>query len=204
MSLNLSVDGALTGDNLLQENVERAVLQRQQQFDRVGESLRQAQCEKIEQLIKQLKQDGILSEAEKTLLRQWIVGDACSYLAADNSYSHHLSEYRRLQLLVGGYDGRELSESALCELQGVLLQLQHLGQAIVHYLQQQQRILQFDQALEGGLSAMAREIFINQLQEKMKSPQQCADEHSRKLTWDTLSGRYSTAIDRSGGGLSNA
>lgn len=85
-----------------------------------------------------------LSDEDVATIRQWIVGDADSYLRHESDLEGWTEEYARLEGVLAGYEGRPLTEGDLLELKGILEDAVRVAHDIANLLEKRERVQRFD------------------------------------------------------------
>ena len=140
---------------------------------RMNETLRELWQEKMrptaEELIFRLKSGRKLSAKDIETLREWIVGDAEYYAKLENNFNDWISETKRLFTVVSPYKNSELSEKELRNLQAYLLDLQHVLDDVIRYLETKARLSRFEAALSKGIDKESAEELADLINLKLKS-----------------------------------
>ncbi len=124
---------------------------------------------KIAEILGKLAANGQLSAEEAALTRMWIVGDAESYINAENDLNGWLEEYKRLAGVLRGFEGRDCSEQDAMKLSGILEDAIRTSYDIANFLEKKDRIAKFDRALSDGVDDDEREILVRVLNGKLRS-----------------------------------
>ncbi len=120
-------------------------------------------------IINNLAGGGQLSTDEIALVRIWIVGDAESYIKAENDYILWTAEYQRLVGVLQGFENKECSEQDALRLIGILEDAIRVSFDIANFLEKKERIFKFDQSLADGVDADEKEILVRVLTGKFRS-----------------------------------
>jgi len=117
--------------------------------------------------IKSLENGEPLTEADKDLIRTFLVSDAEQYLTVENNYGDWLSELTRL---VADMKARACTADrhTIGELRGVLKDAIRLVPDIRNYLDEKQRVEKLSAALQ-TLDPAAREMLAKLLREQLRS-----------------------------------
>lgn len=119
------------------------------------------------QAIKRLEKGSPLTEADKDVIRTFLVSDAEHYLTVENNYGDWLNELKRLvndlQLR-----SRTADRHTIGEMRGVLKDAIRLVPDIRNYLEEQQRVQKFTNALQ-TLDQQSRDMLANLLRDQLKS-----------------------------------
>lgn len=113
-----------------------------------------------------------LSDADVEIARHWIVGDADSYLRHENNLREWTAEYERLEKVLAGYEGRQLHETDLLELKGILEDAVRVAHDISNHLEKQERVARFDAMFQDPAhwSPEDRQRLAGLLRGKLDSP----------------------------------
>lgn len=124
-------------------------------------------ADEAKQAIKRLEKGSPLTEADKDVIRTFLVSDAEHYLAVENNYGDWINELKRLvndlQLR-----SRTADRHTIGEMRGVLKDAIRLVPDIRNYLEEQQRVEKFTTALQ-SLDQPSRDMLANLLRDQLKS-----------------------------------
>ncbi len=119
------------------------------------------------QTIKGLEKGDPLTEADKDLIRTFLVSDAEHYLAVENNYGDWLNELKRLtadlQTRAGTADRHSIGE-----LRGILKDAMRLVPDIRNYLDEKQRVEKLSTALQ-ALDQPSRNMLAKLLRDQLSS-----------------------------------
>jgi hypothetical protein len=110
-----------------------------------------------------------LSAEEIKLVRTWIIGDAESYLAAEDDFNEWIEEYKRLIGVLEGFENKECSEQELAMLGGILEDAIRVSHDIAYFLEKKERVVKFDKSLSDGIDENEKEILVRVLSGKLRS-----------------------------------
>ncbi len=136
--------------------------------DRVRQAIEQATASALAAIIPKLDHNQPLTEAEKQIVKLWVVGDAEGYLEMENSYNDWLQEYRRLKDVIAGCETQAGSIDELVEIHGVLEDAIKVADAMAHYLDDKERVTRFENALN-NLNAESNKFIANVLKSMLAS-----------------------------------
>ncbi len=138
--------------------------------DNVREKMQDVTSDKIRAIIKKLKTVGSITPEEIDCIRLWIVGDAESYTKMENNFNDWINEFNRLKDVLSNYENRELSEEDLTNLQGILEDAIRVAADIGNFLEKQERVKHFDEAVKDS-NSLDTEILVKVLEDKLRSPE---------------------------------
>ncbi|MBI4718315.1 MAG: hypothetical protein HY763_10955 [Planctomycetes bacterium] len=116
---------------------------------------------------RRLERDEPLNEADREVVRTFLVSDAEHYLAQENNYGEWIAELRRL-LDEMARRANTLDRHTVGELRGVVKDAVRLAPDIRNYLDEQRRVERFNEAL-GHLDKSSRELLVRLLREQLRS-----------------------------------
>jgi hypothetical protein len=137
--------------------------------DKIREAIEQATSGTVVAIIPKLEKNQPLTEAEKQVVRLWVVGDAEGYLKMENNFKDWLEEYRRLMDVIAGYEGKAGSVQELVEVHGLLEDAIKVADAIAHFLDDKERVSRFDNAMT-SLNAQDNKFIAGILKSMLTSP----------------------------------
>jgi len=118
-------------------------------------------------LVAKLEQGTPLSDAELSMLRSLIVGDAEQYLKYDESFNRAKEELEKLIEEIQALDTTDLTADSLMKLR-VLCQDASIALApTLHYIEQKDRVTKFQQHTNGPLSRDAGHILAGIIKENL-------------------------------------
>jgi hypothetical protein len=144
----------------------------EQQINRLAATIREVQQEmwsaEVRTAIDHLEDDKPLTDEDMAVIRTFLVSDAEAYIARENNYEDWVGELSRLlkdiaQRVTG------VSRETIPDLRGVLKDAIRLAPDIRNYLEEKQRIRQFDAAFK-SLDKSSRQMMAGILQEQISSP----------------------------------
>lgn len=124
---------------------------------------------KIKDTVQKLKRREPLSSEDIHYLRLWIIGDAESYTGMEESFQEWLAEFKRLEGILEECETKKLTLDDLFRVHGILEDALRIAADIGNYLEKKERIVKFETAI-GDEKNLDREILVNILETKMKSP----------------------------------
>lgn len=136
--------------------------------DNIREQIQSVTKPQIETIIKKLKSDSEISDADLMMVRLWIVGDAQAYIEIENDYKGWLKELNRLFGVIEDSKFEELDLEKMYKLSGTLRDTIRVIGDIVFFLQQQERVKKFENASK-NLNSKNKLILADILQKKLES-----------------------------------
>ena len=141
-------------------------------FEELGKDMREYIQEEsrpqVEEVVKRLKKNQPLNDADKKMIRLWIVGDAESYTNMENNYNDWLKELERLMYEISKFGKDRLDVQEAARLQGLLRDGSRLLAGIFFYLEQKDRVRQFEEATR-EIDEQERQLLIRLLEQKKQS-----------------------------------
>ena len=141
-------------------------------FEELGKDMREYIQEEsrpqVEEIIKRLKKNQPLSDADKKMIRLWIVGDAESYTLMENNYSDWLKELERLMFEISKFGKERLDVTEASRLQALFRDGARLLVNIFYYLEQKDRVHQFEETTR-EIDEQERQLLIRLLEQKKQS-----------------------------------
>jgi hypothetical protein len=113
----------------------------------IRQAIEQATISEVAAIIGKLENNQPLNQAEKEMVKLWVVGDAEGYVKMENNFQDWLQEYRRLMDEVASWEGRTGSIQELVEVHGVLEDAIKVADAVAHYLEDRERVSRCETAL---------------------------------------------------------
>jgi hypothetical protein len=111
------------------------------------QAIEQATAGDIAAIIGKLENNQPLNQAEKEMVKLWVVGDAEGYVKMENNFQDWLQEYRRLMDNISDWEGKIGSIQELVEVHGLLEDAIKMADAIAHYLEDRERVTRCENAL---------------------------------------------------------
>lgn len=121
----------------------------------------------VKATIKRLEKNQPLTEADRDVIRTFIVSDAEHYLAQENNFHDWLREFRRL-LDELARRAHMVDRGTIGELRGVMKDAVRLVPDIRNYLEEQRRVDRFDLA-QADLDTQSRTMLARILKEQITS-----------------------------------
>ncbi len=138
--------------------------------DRAREDLQEATAREMRPIIKKLENNEPLTDAEKNLVRLWMVGDAEAYTRLEDDYREWLDEFRRLSRALKEAEGQQGSVPELLNAYGLLEDAVRVAADIQFYLEEKERVAKFEQAVK-ALDKADSKLLASILKEKLSSPE---------------------------------
>ncbi len=138
--------------------------------DTVRQAIEQATADAIAAIIPKLEHNQPLTPAEKQTVKLWVVGDAEGYVKMENNFQDWLKEYQRLMDVIAAWENQVASVDQLVEVHGVLEDAIKVADAMAHYLDDQERVVRFENAIN-GLNAEDNRFIANLLKSMLASPE---------------------------------
>lgn len=158
-AVNNTTEGAFQGAG--------AILSESKRF--VREELQAETASRIKDIINKLSDNSQISAEDIALIKLWIVGDAESYIQAENNLNDWLGEYKRLAGVLEGYENRACNTEDLFKLEGLLEDATRVSYDIANFLEKKNRINNFQLAVLDGLDKEERDILVDVLKGKLTS-----------------------------------
>lgn len=136
----------------------------------VREAVQEITAPQIKSIISKLRSNKSITDDEIALIKAWMVGDAIAYTKMENNFQDWLSEFERLEKSIADYESKECSAEELLQLHGILVDAGRVNYDIAYFLENQDRIKKFENAVSGGLSERGKEFLAGMLLEKLQSP----------------------------------
>jgi hypothetical protein len=136
----------------------------------IWQAIEQATAEDVAAIIGKLEKNQPINDAEKQLVKLWIVGDAEGYVKMETRFQDWLQEYRRLMDVIAAWGGRTGSVQELVEVHGVLEDAIKVADAVAHYLEDRERVARCETALS-NLTAEDNQFIAGVLKSLMASPE---------------------------------
>ena len=99
-----------------------------------------------------------------------MVGDAEGYVKMENNFQDWLKEYQRLKDVIADWENKVASVEELVEVHGVLEDAIKVADAMAHYLDDQERVARFENAIN-NLNAEDNRFIANLLKSMLASPE---------------------------------
>ncbi len=138
--------------------------------DRAREDLQAATAQEIRPIIKKLEKNEPLTDAEKNLVRLWMVGDAEAYTRLEDDYREWVDEFKRLSRALKEAEGQSGSVPELLNAYGLLEDAVRVAADLQFYLEEKERIGKFEQAIK-ALDRSDSKLLADILKEKLSSPE---------------------------------
>jgi hypothetical protein len=125
----------------------------------------------IKNIIDKLKSKKSMADYEVSLIKAWMIGDAIAYTKMENNFQDWLDEYERLENSLAEYENKDCTPEELFMLHGILEDASRVSYDIAYFLENQDRIKRFEEAVAGDLNENGREILAKILLRKLESPE---------------------------------
>lgn len=170
MQLNVIEQMQSASTSMSQDSFQVAYAALRQAGNLAREALQRSSEKEMSKIVQLLKSSKPISDEQISLIREWIVGDAKSYLQAENNYQEWLDEYLRLQGELSAYQERgQLSREEIYELQGILEDATRVNHDIINFLEKKERIDNFESNVTDGLKMGDRAILAQILSAMLAS-----------------------------------
>jgi hypothetical protein len=113
----------------------------------IRQAIEQATAGEIAAIIGKLENQQPLNQAEKEMVKLWVVGDAEGYVKMENNFQDWLQEYRRLMDEIATWEGKTGSIQEMVEVHGVLEDAIKVADDVAHYLEDRERVSRCEAAL---------------------------------------------------------
>jgi hypothetical protein len=113
----------------------------------IRQAIEQATAAEVAAIIGKLENSQPLNQAEKEMVKLWIVGDAEGYVKMENNFQDWLQEYRRLMDEIAAWEGKTGSIQELVGVHGVLEDALKVADDVAHYLEDRERVARCETAL---------------------------------------------------------
>ncbi|MEW5822518.1 MAG: hypothetical protein AB1782_20155 [Cyanobacteriota bacterium] len=110
-----------------------------------------------------------LTSDEIDLIREWIVGDAESYITCERNFNAWLSLFTRLARELKDLYASDISPQKVLELSGLTQIAMRLIPNILYYSSEKERVAAFDRAVSDGIDSEEAKAYRNILQAKLDS-----------------------------------
>ena len=134
--------------------------------DHIREQIQSVTQPKIETIIKKLKSDSEINDADLMMVRLWIVGDAQGYIEMENDYRGWLLELNRLFGVIEDLKSEELDLEKMYNLSGTVRDTNRVIADIVFFRQQHERVKNYENASQ-NLNSENKHILADILQNKL-------------------------------------
>jgi DNA polymerase I-like protein with 3'-5' exonuclease and polymerase domains len=135
----------------------------------VRQAIEQATAETVAAIIGKLDNNQPLSDAEKQMVKLWVVGDAEGHVKMENNFQDWLQEYRRLLDVIADWEGKTGSVQELVEVHGVLEDAIKVADDVAHFLEDRERVARCEAALS-NLNAEDNKFIAGMLKSMLSSP----------------------------------
>lgn len=120
-------------------------------------------------IIKKLDKNQPLTTEEIELVREWIIGDAESYVTIERNFNAWLSLFGRLTGELEEIYHEDISPQKVLELGGLTQIASKLIPSIIFYISEKDRVAAFDRAVSDGIDSYEAEAYKNMLLAKLES-----------------------------------
>jgi len=118
--------------------------------------------------IRKLEKNEMLTDADREVLRTFLISDATAYLAEENNYQDWVNELERI-IKTLEQNVNTIDRNNIADLRGILKDAIRLVPDIRNYLDEQRRVEKFEQALKTPDKA-SNEMLVRILREQLNSP----------------------------------
>ncbi|OGS05812.1 MAG: hypothetical protein A3G41_07825 [Elusimicrobia bacterium RIFCSPLOWO2_12_FULL_59_9] len=135
------------------------------------ECIQELTRESMLEIIQKLESGQGLGAEDIDLVRLWIVGDADSYLRAENNYKDWIRELDRIEGDISAVKNQQIETKNFSRLQALLTDMDRTAQNVFMYLSERERVARFEQAtkqLDSRAGAVMAEL-LNKYLEKPES-----------------------------------
>jgi hypothetical protein len=169
---NVTASMATARASMSHDAFERAAMSLGNRQGEIREAYQANTATRLRVMTERIASGQVLSDEELQIVRDWIVGDADSYLRAENNIQDWMTEYDRLQGVLAEYEGRPLVEVELLELKGILEDAVRVAHDISNHLEKEERVKRFEEMFrdQANLSRDDRQRLAGLLIGKLESP----------------------------------
>lgn len=136
--------------------------------DLLREQIQSVTSNQIQEIIRKLRSDAEINDADLALVKLWLIGDAQAYLEMENDYKGWLSELNRLFSVIEEMKSADSGIEGMVRLSGVVRDAIRVTGDIVFFKQQQERVQKFEDAIK-GLHSGSKSTLANILEAKLDS-----------------------------------
>lgn len=123
----------------------------------------------MKQIIQKLDKNQPLAQEEIELIREWIIGDAESYITLEKNFNAWLSLFTRLVKELEEVYHEDINPQKVLELGGLTQIASKLIPSIIYYISEKERVAAFDRAVSDGIDSYEAEAYKNMLLAKLDS-----------------------------------
>jgi hypothetical protein len=156
--------------NASADRFSAAGMQLVQARDAIREEVQGHTAKAMKDVIHKLEKNQDLNAEEKDLIRLWIVGDAAAFTKKESDYHEWLQEFRQLGEALANVNQMPDSLPDMLDLEGSLEEAVRLAGDLQFFLEEQERVARFQQAIQ-NLSASEARMMADILKEKLSSPE---------------------------------
>jgi len=138
--------------------------------DRVREAIQEQTADVIKAVIQKLENNEPLTPEEKGYVRLWVVGDAEGYVKMADTLEQWRTQFRRLLDVIRDYEGKSGSTPEMMNLHGILEDAVLVADNVARFLEDQERIKRFEQAIN-HLDAADAKFIADILRTNLASPE---------------------------------
>ena len=135
----------------------------------IRQAIEQATAAEVAAIIGKLENNQPLTQAEKAMVKLWVVGDAEGYVKMENNFQDWMQEYRRIMDDIAAWEGKTGSIQELVKVHGVLEDAIKVAAAVAHYLEDRERVARCETALS-NLTAEDNKFIAGMLKSMLTSP----------------------------------
>ena len=136
----------------------------------IRKAIEQVTAGEVAAIIGKLENNQPLNQAEKEMVKLWVVGDAEGYVKMENNFQDWLQEYRRLMDKIADWEGKTGSIRELVEVHGVIEDAVKVADDVAHYLEDRERVARCEAALS-NLNAEDNKFIAGLLKSLLTSPE---------------------------------
>jgi hypothetical protein len=169
---NVTSSMASARTSMSHEAFERAAMALGARRNEVREAFQARTATHLRVVTERIASGQSLSDDDLALVRQWIVGDADSYLHHEGDLDEWTAEHARLETALADYEGRSLNEGDLLELKGILEDAVRVAHDIANFLEKRERVNRFEEMMadRDRWSTEDRQRLAGLLRGKLESP----------------------------------
>jgi hypothetical protein len=134
------------------------------------ERLQASTAEEVNRLISALEDDGPVGPREIELLRLWLVGDAESYVKAENDVSAWQTELDRLLGVLRQLRGEPMTTASMARMEAAVRDALRVTSDLAFFREQEDRVRSFEAATR-QLTKEDKKMLAHLLTRKMGSPE---------------------------------
>jgi len=121
-------------------------------------------------IIQKLRGKGPITDEELALIRLWIVGDADAYVKEEHNFGEWIEELDRLTIEIRNLRIGPVEVDRLEQLRALLMSAREVTRSIAVFLNDRERVENFDKSTHKNLARDARQTLANILVRLYQSP----------------------------------